>query len=101
VAAVVAGAAAVAAGGNQTHETRQATHPRKMAMFRTMKIAVAAALFAAAGTAVSASEFDGNLANRYPAYAQPRAGAWQGAHSDLQSAPVRLSSGRRGTVRRY
>jgi hypothetical protein len=65
------------------------------------KIALAAALFAATGSAAFAQgNYDPNLANRYPSYAEPNTYGYVGARlqrmnsapatSTLQSAPVRL-----------
>jgi len=53
-------------------------------MLTKTKIALATALVAATGSVALASEFDPNLANRYPAYADPI-----GSHSRM-SAPVQL-----------
>ena len=51
------------------------------------KIVLTAALILATASAAMAFEFDPNLANRYPAYANPAA-----THGTFQSAPVRLQS---------
>ena len=60
------------------------------------KIAVAAVLLAATASIAPAQEFDGNPANRFPAYTGPAVQGPQG----FQSAPVRLGDGyaSRGTV---
>ena len=57
-------------------------------MTRT-KIALAAALFAATTTAALANYYDPNLANRYPAYAEPNTYGYSasGKLGDLHSAP--------------
>ena len=54
------------------------------------KVALAAMIVAATGSVALAQDFDPNLANRYPAYANPVAAAPQ----TLQSAPVRMLHGR-------
>src|SRR3954454_25156937 len=61
-------------------------------MFTKTKIVLAAALFATASSVATAQGFDPNLANRYPAYANPSATAPKAsAHrGTLQSAPVAL-----------
>ncbi len=51
------------------------------------KIALAAMIVAATSSVALANEFDPDLANRYPAYANPVAAA---PHGTFQSAPVRL-----------
>ena len=61
------------------------------------KIALAAVLFAGTTSFAAAQGFDPNLANRYPAYANPAAAApHASAHQNrtLQSAPVGLYQGR-------
>ena len=61
------------------------------------KIALAAVLFAGTTSFAAAQGFDPNMANRYPAYANPAAAApHASAHQDrtLQSAPVGLYQGR-------
>jgi hypothetical protein len=58
-------------------------------MLTKTKIALAATLVAVTSTLALAQDFDPNLANRYPAYADP-AGE-QAAHGLLKSAPVQLS----------
>ena len=55
------------------------------------KIALAAALFAAASTVALAQDFDPNLANRYPGYAAPSA-APTVAPRTFKSAPVGLNN---------
>jgi hypothetical protein len=57
-----------------------------------IKIAIAAALFAATSSTAFAQGFDPNMANRYPSYANPVAPAVHATtHTrTLQSAPVRL-----------
>jgi hypothetical protein len=59
-------------------------------MLTKTKIVLAAALFAATSS-VAMAQFDPNLANRYPAYADP--GAQAARTTTLQSAPVRLHQG--------
>ena len=54
-------------------------------MLTKTKIALAAMIVAATSSVALAQEFDPNLANRYPAYADPIA-----SHGTFQSAPVRL-----------
>jgi hypothetical protein len=56
-----------------------------------IRIALVAALLAGGASAALAQGFDPNLANRYPAYADP--GGVQTFQS-FQSAPVRLREGR-------
>ena len=66
-------------------------------MFTKTKIALAAVLFAGTTTFAAAQGFDPNMANRYPAYAEPTVTAPQGKvaqHRTLQSAPVSLNQGR-------
>ena len=63
-------------------------------MLTKTKIALAAVLLAGTASIASAQEFDGNLANRYPAYSGSAVRGVQG----LQSAPVRLGNGNRGFV---
>jgi len=61
------------------------------------KLALAAVLFAGTTSFAAAQGFDPNMANRYPAYANPAAAApHASAHQDrtLQSAPVGLYQGR-------
>ena len=60
-------------------------------MLTRTKIALAAMILAATSSLALAEEFDPNLANRYPAYANPVAAA---PHGTFQSAPVRLLQGR-------
>jgi hypothetical protein len=57
-------------------------------MLTKTKIALAATLVAVTSTVALAQDFDPNLANRYPAYADPAGG--QAAHGTFQSAPVQL-----------
>jgi hypothetical protein len=56
-------------------------------MLTKTKIALVAMIVAATSSVALAEGFDENLANRYPAYANPVA-----AHGAFQSAPVRLQS---------
>ena len=61
------------------------------------KIALAAVLFAGTTSFAAAQGFDPNMANRYPAYANPAAAVpHASAHQNrtLQSAPVGLYQGR-------
>jgi hypothetical protein len=58
-------------------------------MFTKTKIALAATLVAVTSTVALAQDFDPNLANRYPAYADPI--GERIADGMLQSAPVQLS----------
>jgi hypothetical protein len=58
-------------------------------MLTKTKIALAATLVAVTSTVALAQDFDPNLANRYPAYADPI--SEQVADGMLQSAPVQLS----------
>jgi hypothetical protein len=58
-------------------------------MLTKTKIALAAMIVAATSSVALATEFDPNLANRYPAYADPIAAAPRTA---LRSAPVRMQS---------
>jgi hypothetical protein len=51
------------------------------------RIALATALVALTTSVALAQDFDPNLANRYPAYADPI-----GSHVVMRSAPVRLQS---------
>jgi hypothetical protein len=60
-------------------------------MMTKTKIALAAALVAATSSVAFAQEFDPNLANRYPAYANPIVAAPQ---TNLRTAPVQLREGR-------
>ncbi|TMJ01987.1 MAG: hypothetical protein E6G97_14240 [Alphaproteobacteria bacterium] len=62
-------------------------------MLTRTKIALATALFAVTSTVALAQGFDPNLANRYPANANPVAQA-VGPHASLHSAPVRLQQSR-------
>jgi hypothetical protein len=55
-------------------------------MLTKTKIALAAMIVAATSSVAFAEGFDPDLANRYPAYANPA------AHGTFQSAPVRLQS---------
>jgi hypothetical protein len=57
-------------------------------MLTKTKIALAATLVAVTSTVALAQDFDPNLANRYPAYADPV--GEQAAHGTFQSAPVQL-----------
>jgi hypothetical protein len=54
-------------------------------MLTKTKIVLASMLVAATSSVALAQDFDPNLANRYPAYADP-----VGAHSMIQSVPVQL-----------
>jgi hypothetical protein len=54
-------------------------------------IAVVSVLMLGTASAAMAQGFDPNLANRYPAYADPIGTA---PHAHLQSAPVALHTGR-------
>jgi hypothetical protein len=58
-------------------------------MLTKTKIALAATLVAVTSTVALAQDFDPNLANRYPAYADPI--GERVADGMLQSAPVALS----------
>ena len=60
-------------------------------MLTKTKIALAAMIVAATSSVALAEGFDENLANRYPAYANPVAAAPHGA---FRSAPVRMMQGR-------
>jgi hypothetical protein len=60
-------------------------------MLTKTRIALAAMIVAATSSVALAQEFDPNLANRYPAYADPVAAAPRGT---FQSAPVRMLQGR-------
>ena len=69
-------------------------------MLTKTKIALAAVLFAGGVTVAAAEGYDPNLANRYPAYADPiyagpshASRVARAPHGALQSAPVRLQSG--------
>jgi hypothetical protein len=71
-------------------------------MLTKTKIALAAVLLAGSATLATADGYDPNLANRYPAYADPIYPAQsyagrvvQAPHGALQSAPVRLQNGNR------
>jgi hypothetical protein len=64
-------------------------------MLTKTKIALAAMIIAATSSVALAQEFDPNLANRYPAYADPIATAPRGT---LQSAPVRMLHGRNAAL---
>jgi hypothetical protein len=66
-------------------------------MLTKTKIALAAVLLAGSVTVAAADGYDPNLANRYPAYADPVypgvsqvSPAARAPHGALQSAPVRL-----------
>lgn len=64
-------------------------------MLTKTKIALAATLFAATSSVALAQGFDPNMANRYPAYANPNASTQIVApRGTLRSAPVRLHQGR-------
>ena len=67
-------------------------------MFKMSKIALAASLVVATSTLALATEFDSNMANRYPAYNESIA-ATAPAYDTLQTAPVRLRDGRDPAVR--
>ena len=58
-------------------------------MFTKTKIAVASALVALTGSVALAQDFDPNLANRYPAYANP-----VGPQGAMRTAPVKLLQSR-------
>ena len=58
-------------------------------MLTKTKIALATALVALTGSVALAQEFDPNLANRYPAYADP-----VGPAGAMRTAPVKLLQGR-------
>jgi hypothetical protein len=58
-------------------------------MLTKTKIALAAALVAATSSVAFATEFDPNLANRYPAYANPIS-----PQAAFRSAPVQLRQSR-------
>ena len=60
-------------------------------MFTKTKVVLATTLLAATST-VALAEYDFNLANRYPSYADPIINGKQ-VHGPLQSAPVQLYSG--------
>ena len=60
-------------------------------MLTKTRIALAAMIVAATSSVALAQEFDPNLANRYPTYADPVAAA---PHGTFQSAPVRLLQSR-------
>jgi hypothetical protein len=64
-------------------------------MLTKTKIALAAMIVAATSSVALAQEFDPNLANRYPAYANPVAAA---PHGTFQSAPVRLLHSRNASL---
>jgi hypothetical protein len=66
-------------------------------MFTKTKIALAAAVLAATST-VTFAQFDPNLANRYPSYADPIVGSARVPHGAFRSAPVELNSGRNSAV---
>ena len=59
-------------------------------MLTKTKTVLAAMIVAATSSVALAQDFDPNLANRYPAYADPVAAAPQ----KFQSAPVRMLHGR-------
>ena len=70
-------------------------------MLTKTTIAFAAVLFAGSATVAAADGYDPNLANRYPAYADPSYGApsyhgpvARAPYGAWQSAPVRLQDGR-------
>lgn len=64
-------------------------------MLTRTKIALAAVILAGTTSFAAAQGFDPNLANRYPAYANPVAASQPVAqHRTLQSAPVALRQGR-------
>jgi hypothetical protein len=70
-------------------------------MLTKTKIALAAVLLAGTASFAAAQGFDPNLANRYPAYAEPTVTAQQVKvvqHRTLQSAPVSLNQGRAAVV---
>jgi len=58
-------------------------------MLTKTKIALAAMIVAASSSLAFAEGFDPDLANRYPAYANPT-----GPQATFQSAPVRMMQGR-------
>jgi hypothetical protein len=58
-------------------------------MLTKTRIALAAILVAATASVAAAQEFDGNLANRYPAYNEPAAQRHQG----FTSSNVSLGNG--------
>jgi len=60
-------------------------------MMTQTKIALAAVLVAATSSVAFAQDFDPNLANRYPAYANPIVAA---PNTALRTAPVQLREGR-------
>ena len=64
-------------------------------MLTKTKITLAATLLAATSS-VAFAQFDPNMANRYPGYANPNASVQQNVapRRTLQSAPVRLQQGR-------
>jgi hypothetical protein len=72
-------------------------------MFTKTRIALAAILVAATSTFALAQDFDPDLANRYPAYADPGTYGYTAtgdvpmllhapSHATLQSAPVQLNT---------
>jgi hypothetical protein len=63
-------------------------------MLTKTKIALAAMIFAATSSVALAQEFDPNLANRYPAYADP-----VGTQGAFRSAPVQLRQSRNVALR--
>ena len=70
-------------------------------MLMKTKIALAAVLLAGSATVAAAEGYDPNLANRYPAYADPfypdvshTVPVARAPRGVLQSAPVRLQNGR-------
>src|SRR5262245_18743699 len=68
---------------------------RSMTMLTKTKIALAVALvLGGASVALADTDFDPNLANRYPAYNEPVAvqGTSLSARGHLRSAPVRLQN---------
>lgn len=71
-------------------------------MLTKTKLALAALLVAATSSVALANEFDPDLANRYPAYANPVAshGTFQSAPARLQDRNVSLPTGRTGVPAR-
>lgn len=63
-------------------------------MFTKTKIALAAALVAATSSFALATEFDPNLANRYPSYADPMGGVNSSIEVLLHTKQVRLQTGK-------
>jgi len=60
-----------------------------------LKIALISLMLLGTASAATAEGYDPNLANRYPAYADPIAAA---PHATLQSAPVHLRQEAPGTL---